>query len=494
MFSRLTWIAAVFALAGCAATRFENTPLAAGQINPERRAVDVSHPERPLILVAVSGGGSRAAALGWVVLRELRKFQYTANGQSRRLIDDIGVVSSVSGGSVISAHFALYGPEGLDRFEPDFLVPDNTRTLEVDAVNPVTWAKLAITGSSRIDLVEALFDQQLFKQKTFSDLNQPGKPYLILNATDMASGEVFAFTPGRFNDICADLDKQPISAGVAASAAVPIVFSPVALRNYSLTDCPNAPAPAWIANRLNGRFAPYVNLEQYKLARYANDLRYGKNSFREIKYLYLLDGGLADNLAIHGLLETISSPYAARAIVDQSSATPGGETILSALNKGAIRKLAVIVINARADPDNGIYTSATRPGVLGMIGSVTSIPIDSTTSSVSSQMSVLLDQLNAAGAGGVGSPLFKGLNVYGIEIDFDQLRASDPKQRELSEKAKKIPTLWTISQDNREVLEQAGTLLLRQHPCFQRLLIDLKINADFVDPNFANMGCRQATD
>jgi NTE family protein len=494
MLKRLAWIAALFALAGCAATRFENYPLAAGQINEERRAVDVSHPERPLILVAVSGGGSRAAALGWVVLRELRKFQYATDGQPRNLIDDIGVISSVSGGSVISAHFALYGPDGLDRFEPDFLVPDNTRALELDAVNPVTWIKLAITGSSRIDLVEALFDQQLFKQKTFSEINQPGKPYLILNATDMASGEVFAFTPGRFNDICADLDREPISAGVAASAAVPIVFSPVALRNYSLTDCRDAIAPPWIANKLDGHFAPYVNLEQFKLARYANDLRHGKNSFRAIDYLYLLDGGLADNLAIHGLLETISSPYAARALVDRGSATQGRETILSALNTGRIKKLAVIVINARADPANTIYQTPTRPGILGMIGSVTSIPIDSTTSSVSSQMEVLLAQLNAAGAGGAGDPQFKGLNIYGIQVDFDQLRASDPKQRELREKANKIPTLWTISKDNRDVLEQAGTLLLHQHPCFQRLLLDMNVKADFVDPNFAKTGCRQATD
>src|SRR5437870_2967480 len=174
-------VAAAVLLPGCA-THFENKPLAPDQTNLERRVVDVSQPERPLILVAVSGGGSRAAALGWVVLRELRKFRYSTNGQSRGLIDDIGVVSSVSGGSVISAHFALYGPEGLDRFEPDFLVPDNTRTLEIDVLNPFTWAQLAITGSSRIDLVESIFDQELFKQKTFVELNQPGRPYLILNA------------------------------------------------------------------------------------------------------------------------------------------------------------------------------------------------------------------------------------------------------------------------------------------------------------------------
>ena len=198
------------------------------------------------------------------------------------MIDDIGVVSSVSGGSVIAAHFALFGPAGLDRFGPDFLVPDNTRTLGLDAVNPITWLQLAITGSSRIDLVEELFDRQLFKGKTFYELNQPGKPYLILNATDMASGEVFAFTPKRFDDICSDLDKEPISAGVAASAAIPIVFSTVAFQNFSARHCRDWPTPQWITTRLDGRYARYLNLETFQLARYANDLRPGRFFFISI--------------------------------------------------------------------------------------------------------------------------------------------------------------------------------------------------------------------
>src|SRR6202040_165928 len=116
---------------------------------------------------------------------------------------------------------------------------------------------------------------------------------------------------------------------------------------------------------LNGRYAPYLNLETYQLARYANDLRYGPNSFRRIDYLYFLDGGLADNLAIHGLLETISSPYAAPIIAGQNSGLKDSNTILDALNAGRIKKLAVIVINARADAANTISQTASRPGIAG---------------------------------------------------------------------------------------------------------------------------------
>jgi NTE family protein len=488
------WLLTCLVLAGCATTRFENYPLAAKETNEERRAIDVSRSDRPLILVAISGGGSRAAALGWTVLRELSRFRYFSDGQTRRLTDDVGVVSSVSGGSVIAAHFALHGAEGLDGFAADFLEPDNMRTLELDALNPITWFSLAITGGARVDIVEELFDKQLFKNKTFAELNQRGKPFLILNATDMASGEVFAFTPKRFDDICSDFDKQPISAGVGASSAVPIAVSPVAMRNYSVEHCQGRSTPQWIRTRLEGRFAPYVNLEEFKLARYANDLRRGSDSGRQIEYLYLLDGGLADNLAIHGLLQTISSPYAAPITADPSSGLNEDATILEAINAGLIKKLAVIVINARADPPNDIYQRRSRPGVIGMIGSVTSIPINSASASVASQMELLLGQLDAAATAGTGNPGFTGLDVYAVQIDFDQLRVGDPKQRELRSKANLIPTLWTITEENRRVIEQAGTILLHQHPCFQRLLLDMSISADFVDPSFAKTGCRQATD
>src|SRR5262249_50063337 len=91
------WLVACLLLAGCASTHFENFPLSGGAENPERRAVDVSHEERPLILVAISGGGSRAAALGWAILRGVAKFRSGTAGPTRGVVDDIGVVSSVSG-------------------------------------------------------------------------------------------------------------------------------------------------------------------------------------------------------------------------------------------------------------------------------------------------------------------------------------------------------------------------------------------------------------
>jgi NTE family protein len=210
-------------------------------------------------------------------------------------------------------------------------------------------------------------------------------------------------------------------------------------------------------------------------------LRHGPNQFRNIDYLYFLDGGLADNLGVHSLLQAVSSPH-------------GTGAILNDLNLGKIKRIVVIVVNARSDSANPAYQSPSRPGLLGQIGSVASVPIDANTASVSSQMDVLLEQIKQAGKDAPLNAKFGKLRVYGTQINFDQLRATNEHQRELRDSAKAIPTLWTIKQYDLEVIKEVGQVLLHQHPCFQRLLLDLKIDAAFVDPAFAMKGCPQSSD
>jgi NTE family protein len=213
----------------------------------------------PAILIAISGGGSRAAALGWAVLERLKATSYAdPGGGRRRLIDDVVAVSSVSGGSITAAYFGLYGPDKLDALEDAFFRPNNMSALLWRAANPYNWLRLKFQGNARITLLEELLDRQLFAHATFADMNQPGKPYVVLNATDMASGEIFAFTPARFDDICSDFNSQPLSTGVAASGAFPILLSPVALRDFSDTPaCASRPLPPWVRSRVvSNRYSP----------------------------------------------------------------------------------------------------------------------------------------------------------------------------------------------------------------------------------------------
>src|SRR5450432_2233320 len=62
-------------LSGCAAPQFANVPLAPDAANREGRDV-VMTSSRPIILMSFSGGGSRAAALAFAVLKEIRQYDY----------------------------------------------------------------------------------------------------------------------------------------------------------------------------------------------------------------------------------------------------------------------------------------------------------------------------------------------------------------------------------------------------------------------------------
>jgi NTE family protein len=73
------------------------------------------------LLVSFSGGGTRASALAYGVLQELRDTQVGVGGERERLLDEIDVISSVSGGSFTSAYYGLYGDRIFEDFEERFL-------------------------------------------------------------------------------------------------------------------------------------------------------------------------------------------------------------------------------------------------------------------------------------------------------------------------------------------------------------------------------------
>ena len=451
----MTLATALLVLAGCASpVDLENRSLPPGQANVVDSAIDWPA-ERPFVLMSFSGGGSRAAALALYVLQVLQK---NDDGSGRQLIDDIDVISSVSGGSVTAAQFGLYGPAGLSRLEPDFLTRDNMAELELQAVNPITVGRLLFGRYTRVDALRDLLDRQLYHNQRFAALVKPGHPTIILNATDMASGEVFAFTPQRFNEICSDLSALPVSVGVAASAAFPVLLSPVNLQDFSYPHCPGTPpVQQWITQDLQQPTARYLNLDEYEEARYANALQHGTGASRDIRYLHLLDGGLADNLGLSSLMEVIASPHAPVPVIE-------------ALNEGKLRRVVVISVRARSVSPSDLYSDARTPGILPMVNSVISNPIDAATSSIAAQGDALLQQLRDAARSASQGASFRGISIYYINVDFDELL---PEQDHLRREVENIPTSWTIKPADLENLRTAATLLVTQSPCFQRLLQDL---------------------
>ena len=187
-----------------------------------------------LLMLAFSGGGTRAAALSYGVLEELRRTQVGLPAKEHPLLNDVSLISSVSGGSFTAAYYALWGDNIFVDFESRFLKKRVQSGLLCHILAPWNLIRLTSPKLSRSDLAAEYYDRLLFKGATFGDLMEyGGRPFLSVNATDVASGARFEFTQDEFDLIQSDLAQFPISRAVAASSAFPVLLTPVVLKNYS---------------------------------------------------------------------------------------------------------------------------------------------------------------------------------------------------------------------------------------------------------------------
>ena len=88
----------------------------------------------------------------------------------------------------------------------------------------------------------------MFDGATFADLERPGAPKVIINATDLPTGIRFPFVQGYFDLLCADLGQYPLSRAVAASSGVPVLFTPITIESFA-GSC-EYEAPAWLGEAL----------------------------------------------------------------------------------------------------------------------------------------------------------------------------------------------------------------------------------------------------
>ena len=314
--------------------------------------------ESLFVILAFSGGGTRAAAFSYGVLEGLQQVRYQpAAGGERTLLEDVDVISSVSGGSFTAAHYALFGTEGFKDFEENFLYRNIQGELVTRAAT--RWPRLLRSDVSRIDLAADLYDEVVFKHATFDTLLRQAprrRPYLLLNATDMTLGARFEFTQDQFDLLCSDLSAVPVARAVAASSAFPVLLSPLTLRNYSDgAPCDHFDPPRWLANGLG-------STDQPRRVTLARQLLSYRDHAGDRPYVHLLDGGLSDNIGLRG-------PYVA--LSGQDSAW----SVFTKINQGKIRHVLVITANARTGRDPGWDKRESPPGVIDVLDLVTSGPM-----------------------------------------------------------------------------------------------------------------------
>ena len=97
-------------------------------------------------------------------------------GQSRRLLDEVDLISSVSGGSFTAAYYGLYGDRIFRDFETDFLRRPVERDLFLQLFRPRNWVRLASPYFNRSRVAAEYYDEHLFRGATFADLERRPDP------------------------------------------------------------------------------------------------------------------------------------------------------------------------------------------------------------------------------------------------------------------------------------------------------------------------------
>jgi len=442
--------------AGCA-HYYDNQKLAAPQQTGYRFG-NVRPPpsqQKPFVVLGFSGGGTRAAAFSFGLMEELAKTDYTAaDGSRHRLIDDVEIISSVSGGSFTAAYYALFPERFFHDFPDRFLYRNIERGLFFRLFSPVNWVRLASPDFSRIDMAQEYYDSTIFEGKTFADLLARPKgsaPFLVLNATDIGIAHRFEFTQDQFDLLCSDLAGFPVARAVAASSNFPVAFAPLTVNIFQdpkVCQLPLWVGPAQEPDNPKRRAAEAKAAESYHEA--------------DRRYAYLLDGGLSDNLGLRGPYLALTSTYSPWSLVRYE-------------NQRSIGPLLVISANAKTSKKRSWDGKSSPPGIGAVLDVVTSGPMDDVSSDSiemidghfqqMQQLSADIDACNqrlanCPGGQQINNP-FAPIDFTFAELTFDDL--PDPRLRKCLQE---LPTSFALPRETVELLRVAGRYLLLHSKAF----------------------------
>jgi NTE family protein len=258
-----------------------------------------------VVCVSFSGGGARAGAMAYGVVRALAETQL--DGGDRSLLDEVDVIAAASGGSFPAAYLAAFGPRAfLNDFREQVLFRDlGMATFWRAALCPYNLIRICSPWFNRSDLAEEVYEG-IFGTKTYADLHRQGRPFVVLNATDMIQGTRFEFTQDQFDGLRSSLGRVSLTRAVAASSAFPILLTPVAFRDNTYEDSE--------------------------------------------RYVHLIDGGIVDNLGLGHVLDSYRSGAIRRLI-----------------RAGEVGTLVFVVVNARNRPLDEMSESPQAPGAISVL-------------------------------------------------------------------------------------------------------------------------------
>ncbi len=458
----------IFVLSGCA-TRPVNPRIDRVEQNTtyrvERKVQDDTQ-KKTLFVLAFSGGGTRAAAFSYGVLEALNRTKAVRpDGKTGRLIDQIDIITGVSGGSFTALAYKLYGDRLFEEYEKRFLKRNVQGELIWRALNLMNWGSLLSTGWGRSEMAADLYDEILFNGATFADLEKTDGPFVAVSATDITSGSRIVFSKPVFDAFCTDIGTFKISRAAAASSAVPVVLSPLTINNYGGSCDYQLPEWAqWIITQPSlTRSAARVKQRLLEVTQIANG---------NYPYLHLVDGGVSDNISLRGVLDSI---HLMEALNEAGFQNP--------LNH--VEKIVVISVNALSVYSTDWAQKENGPSTLSVLVKAAGVPIDRYSGEqidqlkdmearwkmmrqfrdAASQSKSLKASMELARSNVMSIP---NAEIYLIDISFSAL-----KDKEERDYLNQLPTSFVLPAESVDRLRTAAGNILFDSPDFQRLIKDL---------------------
>jgi NTE family protein len=410
--------------------------------------------DKVLFVLTFSGGGTRAAALSYGVLEALAETEVTRYGRTRRLLDEVDIISGVSGGSFTAAYYGLFGDRIFEDYESRVLRKDiQGELLARKFLFIPNWFRLFSPHFDASDMAAEYYDKYIFEGGTFGDILARGGPAIIINATDMTEGTTFAFVQDYFDLICSDVSEYPVARGTAASSAVPVVLSPVSLRNYT-GECDYN--PEWISEALKER---ETFPRRYYQAIHADPYLDPEKK----RYVHLVDGGIADNLGL-------------RIGINRIIQHGNFWSSLKHADLENTHKVIFLVVNAQTGIDKSPDLMKGPPGTLSVLSSVTTTPMNKYSfESIELLKSHFKKWGKEVRTGRCSDPGYKGdttcddIEFYLVHINFDNI----PNEEE-REYFKSLPTTFNLDDKTVDDLREIAGRLLNQTEMYRKLTEDVK--------------------
>jgi hypothetical protein len=300
------WLAGVLIVTACASPQIAHLPKAGA----ETSCIASPAQQDMAVGVSFSGGGSRAALFGAGGLEALGRLPDPKGGS---VLEQISYVSSVSGGGLPTAYYALHkppretrvlGPDGKMSQAYETFFAEMEAKLSQDFQSALVWRQI---GKFRFILNSALaatslneiIEERLLGPATFADLaarqERGDSPRVLINSTLFNDGRRLLWTTlppdATHYDFIADLDRSLASRGI--TPAYPEVVKkrwesllPVSPLELQIDPCPLKVATAVTAS---ASFPPLVGPITFSVG-------------DELDYWHTGDGGLYENLGLETLL------------------------------------------------------------------------------------------------------------------------------------------------------------------------------------------------